>query len=260
MQIKMEKQRAEEWKHRTSGELYIADEKHFRHSDLFLDNYTDVKEAIMCALNGKVTEQKFYYEFKKNKKNSYYKGRIETIPLNKGIRNRFKNSKLKLKYEVTFKEGVFFDSLQTGGFDFAHIDDQYNLVNFRNLCSGRRAVFDGQVLWQKELEKRPLWYELSKKLNFEIPMGIDLYFKKQIPTILGEIQFGNWSLVYRDILKVIQIERDEDVDLFIYITAAGNLANAISDGTVNFEKSKSIFEEFKSILSMPIWLIGIDIK
>ncbi|MGH0498959.1 BglII/BstYI family type II restriction endonuclease [Bacillus wiedmannii] len=260
MQMKMDKQHAEEWKQRTSGELYIADEEHFRHSDLFLENYTDVKEAIMSALNGKVTEQKFYYEFKKTKRNPYYKGRIETTPLNKGIRNRFKKSKLKFKYEVTFKEGVFFDSLQTGGFDFAHIDDQYNLVNFRNLCSGRRAVFDGKELWQKELEKRPLWHELLKKMNLDTPMGTDLYYKKQIPTILGEIQFGNWGLVYRDILKVIQIERDEDVDLFIYITAAGNLANAISDGTVNFEKSKNIFEEFKSILSMPIWLIGIDIK
>lgn len=77
MQIKMEKQRAEEWKQRTSGELYIADEKHFRHSDLFLENYTDVKEAIMCALNGKVNEQKFYYEFKKNKKTPIIKEELK---------------------------------------------------------------------------------------------------------------------------------------------------------------------------------------
>ena len=260
MQMKMDKQCAEQWKQRTSGELYIADEEHFRHSDLFLENYTDVKEAIMSALNGKVIEQKFYYEFKKTKRNSYYKGRIETTPLNKGIRNRFKASRLKFKYEVTFKEGVFFDSLQTGGFDFAHIDDQYNLINFRNLCYGRRAVFDGQELWERELEKRLIWYELSKKMKLDTPIGTDIDFKKQIPTILGEIQFGNWGLVYRDILKVIQIERDEDVDLFIYITATGFLANAISNGTVNFEKTKNIFEEFKSVLSMPIWLIGIDIK
>src|SRR5699024_2677438 len=177
---------------------------------------------------------------------------------NKGIRNRFKNSKLDFKYEVKFDEGVFFDSLKTTGFDFAHIDTQYNLINFRNLCLGRRAIFGGKNLWEETLKSKPIWKKLANQLNInKIPFGSDMHFKKQIPTILGEIQFGNWALVYRDILKVIQIERDEDVDLFVYITASGNLANAISIGTVNFSKTKNIFDQYKNILSMPIWLIGL---
>ena len=66
--------------------------------------------------------------------------------------------------------------------------------------------------------------------------------------------------MYRDILKVVQVERDEDVDLLIYITATGNLDKRISTATVNFNKTKKLFEEFKNVLSMPIWLIGIDIE
>jgi len=134
-------------------------------------------------------------------------------------------------------------------------------VNFRNLCFGRRAIFKGKELWEEELSNNPSWKYLSDDLNLNnASIGHDTYFKKQIPTVLGEIQFGNWALVYRDILKVIQVERDEDVDLFVYITASGNLANAISSGTVNFSKTKNIFDQYKNILSMQIWLIGLDVR
>lgn len=259
MQIKLDIKQAEEWAKRTEGHIYIADQAHFRHSDLFLKNYTELEESIKLALNGEITEQKFNYE-KSDTKIIYYKGRIQAEPLNEGIRKRFKKSKFEFKYEVTYKDGVFFSSLKKGGFDFAYIDNQYNLINFRNFCFGERAILKGQELWLKELDKRPTWNELSKKIDLDTPIGTDVDFKKQFPTILGEIQFGNWGLVYRDILKIIQIERDTDVGLFIYITATGNLSNAISGSTVSFKKTKAIFEEFKNVLSMPIWLIGVDIK
>ncbi|QFT87679.1 Restriction endonuclease BglII [Bacillus sp. THAF10] len=260
MKNEMNQLQANAWNRKSTVELYVADEEHYRHSDLFLQNHTEVKDAITFILNGKITKQILNSEPKKNKS---FKRRVEAKPLNFGIRKRFKNSPLKFKYEVTFEEGVFYDSLKTAGFDFGHIDNQYNLVNFRNLCFGRRALHNGSELWKTELGKRPLWKQISNKMNLKnepVGIGIDVDFKKQTPTILGEIQFGNWGLVYRDILKVIQIERDEEVDLFIYVTATGVLADAISDGTVNFKKSKDVFEEYKNVLSMPIWLIGIDIK
>lgn len=56
------------------------------------------------------------------------------------------------------------------------------------------------------------------------------------------------------------VERDEEVDLFIYVTATGTLTDSISNSTVNFKKTKGIFEDYKNVLSMPIWLIGIDIR
>ncbi|QBP92624.1 hypothetical protein E1A90_16570 [Bacillus mycoides] len=80
------------------------------------------------------------------------------------------------------------------------------------------------------------------------------------PTILGEIQFGNWALAHRDILKVISTQKETDVDLFIYITATGDLSKALSSSTVNFKNMESLLNEFKNVLSMPVWLIGIDFK
>lgn len=260
--MQFNKREAANWKKRTKGKLYIRDESHFRNSDLFLNNYTDIKSSITKILNGPITNQKFDVEHKDKLKVPYYKPRIGATNLNVGIRERFKLSKMNYKYEVTYKDGVFLDSLQTAGFDFALIDDEYNIVKLRNLCFGKRPLFNGEEVWKEQLIKNPYLSILADKMNLTVlPKGIDYEYAKKTPTVLGEIQFGNWGLGYRDALKVIQIERDEDVDLFVYITATGNLANLISGGTVNYKKTKTnILEQYKDILSMPIWLIGIDIK
>lgn len=259
--MELNEQTAIEWQKRTSGELFIAEQEHFRQSDFFLNHYSELKLEIELILNGNLVDQKFKIESKDKKGIKSYKPRLDATYLNKGIRTRFQQSKSNFKYEVSFNEGVFYDSLQTKGFDFAIFDEIYNLVNFRNLCFGRRSLQDGENRWTQEVSKRPLWRKLGEELELDkMQNGIDMEYKKQQPTILGEIQFGNWGLAYRDVLKVIQIEREEDVDLFIYITATGNLAKQISSGTVNFSKTKAIFEEFKNVLTMPIWLIGIDIN
>ena len=260
MKLRMDLEQAEEWRKRTSAESYIAEEVFFRHSDLFLKNYDQIKEAVNAALNSNINKQEFGFQKKKLKKETYYKRRIKAKPLNEAIRVNFKRSSLDFKYEVTFSDGVFDYSPKTEGFDFAYYDDRYNLVNFRNLCFGYRPLYNGKKIWETKLKGETYWSDLIKDNQWNNVEGQDIEIKKLIPTVLGEIQFGNWGLVYRDILKVIQIERHIDVDLFIYITATGNLSDAISDSTVSYRKTKSIFEEYKGVLNVPIWLIGLDIK
>lgn len=252
---------AEEWSKRTTGRLFISEQEYFRQSDFFLNQYSELKKEIESVLNGEITNQKFSMTYRHSSKGLKYIPRLESIPLNKGIRKRFHQSKLDFKYEVTYKEGVFYDSFKNQGFDFALWDQEYNFMNFRNLCFGRRALSNGQEHWDKEILRNANWEEISRNLEVEkLEKGLDAELRKSQPTILGEIQFGNWGLIYRDILKVVQVEKDEDVDLLIYITATGNLNNRISTATVNFKKTKELFEEFKSVLSMPIWLIGVDIE
>jgi len=53
--MRMTKLEAEKWKRRTSGELYIKEEVYFRHSDLFLENNSDIKDAIRLVLNGLIS-------------------------------------------------------------------------------------------------------------------------------------------------------------------------------------------------------------
>jgi hypothetical protein len=80
------------------------------------------------------------------------------------------------------------------------------------------------------------------------------------PLIVGEIQFGNWALAYRDFFKVLKADVQNSVDCLIYIVPTGNLEKLLSDGIVTFDKTKKIMEEFSKVISVPVWLIGIDVE
>lgn len=261
--MKMTKKEAQLWASRISGELKIIDQEFFRHGDAFLDNHPIIKKQIEDSLNVTISNQVFSYQ-KSKTKNVYYKKRLTTGPLNNALRTSFKSSFPEMKYEVMFEEGVFYDSLKIGGFDFGTFDAEYNITNFWNYCYGRRPIFEGKNVWSREMNKksRADWKATATLLGLDpslINPGVDQIRKKSKPTVIGEIQFGNWGLVYRDILKTIKIEHAEDIDLLIYITATGNLSKYISEGTVNFASTKDIFEEFKNVLNVPIWLIGLDL-
>ena len=83
---------------------------------------------------------------------------------------------------------------------------------------------------------------------------------KKTPLIVGEIQFGNWALVYRDFFKVLKADVQNSVDCLIYIVPTGELEKLLSEGIVTFDKTKKIIEEFSKVLTVPIWLIGLDTK
>ena len=76
--------------------------------------------------------------------------------------------------------------------------------------------------------------------------------------IVGEIQFGNWALAYRDFFKVLKADVQNSVDCLIYIVPTGNLESMLSDGIVTFDKSKKIIDDFAKVISVPVWLIGVD--
>ncbi len=60
--------------------------------------------------------------------------------------------------------------------------------------------------------------------------------------------------------KVLHLDNLADIDLLIYITATGNINEYLSDGIVDFEMVSDILDQYSSILKVPIWLIGIDLK
>lgn len=79
--------------------------------------------------------------------------------------------------------------------------------------------------------------------------------------IIGEIQFGNWALVYYDFSKImltnlIMKEKETKVSLFIYILATGKLTKRLSDGIVTITRTKktfnSFFNAFERFLEFPI--------
>lgn len=258
---RMNKSEALEWGQKNTGRLILDPENQifFRHADLFLKNFEKIKLDILNALEIELKDIKHFTSMKSNNKNPYYIKRITADSLNRSLKDNMRNNITNIKFEVEFEEGIFFDSPKTGGFDFGLFDETYNLINFRNYCFGRRAIHHGSNKWKAELSTRTDWNDLANfhDLNSH-EHGVDVPYNKEIPTIVGEVQFGNWALVYYDILKTIQMEQTFEIDLFIYITAAGNLKKMISDGTVNLRGIENALDEFKSIIKFPIWVIGVD--
>ncbi|MFP3356289.1 BglII/BstYI family type II restriction endonuclease [Planococcus maitriensis] len=197
----------------------------------------------------------------KKKDTHSFRKRITADTLNTALKSNLRDYIPHMKFEVEYRDGIFYDTPKIKGFDFGIYDDLYNLINFRNYCFGRRSVHSGAKIWDFELEQRSNWRELADLHDLDsYDNGIDITYNKKIPTIIGEVQFGNWALIYYDLLKTIQIEQTFEIDLLIYITAAGDLQNFISDGTVNIGKAKSTLEEFKNIIKFPIWVIGVDFE
>ncbi len=263
VEAKMNEFEALKWNNKTEGRLVLHPENQifFRHADLFLKNFEEIKLNILKALEIELTDIKHFSDKTSTKKTTYYKRRITADSLNKSLKDNMRCNIPNIKFEVEFKEGIFYDTPKTGGFDFGLFDETYNLINFRNYCFGRRSIYDGQKRWEDELLKRIDWNQIANNYDLDsYETGVDITYNKKIPTIIGEVQFGNWALVYYDILKTIQMEQTFEIDLLIYITAAGNLKKMISDGTVNLQVIDNALEEFKSIIKFPIWVIGVDFE
>ncbi|WP_409289649.1 BglII/BstYI family type II restriction endonuclease [Peribacillus sp. SCS-37] len=257
--------KAVNWKKGTSVKLHIAEETSYRNADIFLNANPHIKSQITNSLNARFSNLKLSYDMVMSRGVPKYSKRLSATPLNTSMREKLKSTFPGLKYEVTFEEGVFYNLEDKGrkkGFDFALYDDTFNLINFRNLCFGRRSIYQGLARWDAVLKERSSWNILATSLSLPNPSleGNDMVNKKNHPIILGEIQFGNWALLSYDLIKAINIEQFVDIDVFIYITATGNLAECISSGTVNYALSLKTIEELKNIIKVPIWLIGLDFK
>jgi hypothetical protein len=190
---------------------------------------------------------------------------IKAEDLNKEIRKLLKtNASNNLKFEVFEDRGVFYFSSEKssiGGFDFAYLNHEKNLYSLRNLCFGEVRYHDGISRWNNFLDKNKDLREILPDID-STNFGKDvIYVKKETdpPLFVGEIQFGNWALVYRDFFKVLKANVQNSVDCLIYIVPTGNLENMLSDGIVTYDKTVKILEEFSKVISVPVWLIGIDI-
>ena len=248
----------EDWKSRTNREFYISDQMFHRNAELFLKNFPTLEEDIKNALTQNLGGIK-HSARTKNKR--IVKG-LTADSINKALKTSLKSID-DLKFEVKYNDGVLFDSPKIGGFDFALFDEEFNIVNFRNYCFGKKVAFEGYEEWTKELDKRADWKATADNMNLsnhDQYDGIDLPNVKKRPTIIGEVQFANWALAYYDLFKVLHLDNLADLDLLIYITATGDLNDYLSDGNVNYLNMTQIIQEHSSILKVPIWLIGIDVK
>lgn len=251
------------WKQHKKAKIKVVTESFFNNANIILKHDNDFKEKLCSCINGEiqiVTKVRTVQRQKNKKKYSRkYRG-IEIDFFNSELREKLKNND-SLLFEVYNEEGVFYTSNGKRGFDFAQLDNKYNLFQLWNQCFGKRALYNGEELWKDSLEQNAFLKEVADVINFStFEKGKDVEVKKDAITILGELQFGNWGLVYRDLFKLLDADANSGVDLFVYITAHNKLLSYASDQIVSYDDTVKVLNEFSNLIKVPVWLIGLDIE
>lgn len=251
-----------QWECSTKANLFVSNEYFFNNSNIILNQDSEFRDKLISNLTGEISINPTIRSKKATKNkvtyNKKYKG-IEINALNSEIRLKLNND-LNLLFELYNDDGVFYTSNSKKGFDFANIDKTYNLINLWNLCFGRKSLHNGDSHWNKSLEQNEFLKLASLDFDFsQFNKGEDIKIIKNSLTILGELQFGNWGLAYRDLFKVLHADANSGVDLFVYVTAHNNLLSLASDGIVSYEDTIKILNEFSNLIKIPVWVIGLDI-
>ena len=254
-----------EWKSKTIGNLYVSTQYFFNNSNIILNQDSNFKNKLLSYLNSEIDIKPTVRTTQRTKNKIKYKKRYKGIDIdafNSSLRSiLIKDS--DLLFELYNYDGVFYTSNSKKGFDFAKIDTIYNLINLWNLCFGRKSLYDGENHWNKSLENNDFIKSAleSENLNLELfNPGEDVKIEKNSLTILGELQFGNWGLAYRDLFKLLQADANSGVDLFVYVAAHNNLLSYGSDNIVSYDETIKILHEFSNLIKVPIWVIGLDIN
>ncbi|MBL7801838.1 MAG: hypothetical protein JNL95_14035 [Chitinophagales bacterium] len=250
------------WLKTKSLKLKVSKEYFHHHSFEIVNTYNELKKNMLASLTCKISISpriKLTGKFESKA--------IKAEELNKVIREQLKTfPNNEIKFEVYEENGVFYFSEENntiGGFDFAILNHYNNILALRNLCFGSLHYSDGEKRWTKFLKKNPDLVEIANSLKRVDEKGTNIgkgTIENSTPLIVGEIQFGNWALAYRDFFKVLKADVQNSVDCLIYIVPTGNLEKLLSDGIVTFDKTKKIMEDFSKVISVPVWLIGIDVE
>ena len=163
--------------------------------------------------------------------------------------------------------GLFHSSKE--GFDFSLYDEDYNYILIRDYCIGNPGVYNGDTVLDSVYKKLRLKTDDSKKMHKEdwkkilstitTSPGQNTIATKTSFTVVGEFQFGNWAIGEHDLLRLINSSVKNSIDFYIYITPTGTLATKVSDGVVTYDKIIQAISENSQLLSIPMWIIGLDI-
>ena len=239
-----------------SSRLVISQEHLHHHAISVLNEHPDLRTRVVEALTGEILLE----TTERRRRSERYLG-VTAQSLNMALKSRFRAAG-GWQFEATVQDGVIVGSAdhetRIEGFDIASFGERANLARLWSVCFGRRTVRDGAQQWRRYVYLRPHLTSLAEEVAAMGVPGEDLVLDPIEPTVLGEIQFGNWALAHRDIMKLLAAAAETDVDLFVYVAADGRLAEMISQGTVSFERTRDLLREYSSVVNVPTWLVGID--
>lgn len=186
---------------------------------------------------------------------------ISARSLNKALRRCLDIKPIMAETHV--ENGIFFHKTKEG-FDFSVYDEDYNLSRLYNYYQGAVGVLNGDKkiveLYRKMGYKKKEWTDKIEEIHAKVADNSDYIVDKKILTVVGELQFGNWALIYRDLFRLLNADSDSGIDFYIYIAADENLSRLLSDQTVSFKQANDVLNEYRSIIKTPVWLIGLGME
>lgn len=251
-----------DWSLINTGELYVSKEHYHHHAFEILNTHNILRDDLINCLSSDISLQT-RVKVTQGVKSRGIKAKDLNIELRKLLQNKLVN---EVKFEVNEEKGVFYFSSEKstiGGFDFAILNHTKNINSLRNLCFGELHYHEGEKRWNEFLKKNEDLKIIANELEQKENIGINLDYKEKdtdTPLIVGEIQFGNWALAYRDFFKVLKANVQNSIDCLVYVVPTGELETMLSDGIVTYDKSVKILNDFAKVVSVPVWVIGIDIK
>ena len=225
-----------------------------------IDKYQLHKELIDQLLNA--LKGSFHVGYVRRQK-KYIHG-ISANSLNEAIREKLKGIP-GIEGETNVVFGTFLPPVKgKGEFDFSIYNKETNFYKLWDYCYGENAIRDGDLIVDKYIKDNKLrqkWDKFCvKQKNDE--HKIEMNSAHNTFNILGEIQFGNWAMVYKDMFRLVSaINKNAQIDLYIYIAATDNLKKIISDGVVGVNAARERFQENidNHNINKPVMIVPLDI-
>ena len=234
----------------------ISEEKFYNNGKVIIKSLPDIEKKFKDALSkeGDVTVTE-----RKRRDGTRYEG-ITADSLNRELRKCLVAA--DVNGETHVENGVFFHKSKEG-FDFSIYDEEYNISRLYNYYLGAVGILDGDKKIYEIYDKmgcgKKEWRGKIEAIRLKNTYNSDSLVDKEKLTVVGELQFGNWALIYRDLFRLLDADSNPGVDLYIYIAADAELSSLLSANTVSYKQAKNVIEEYLSIIKTPIWLISLGI-
>lgn len=169
-----------------------------------------------------------------------------------------------INFETSVINGSFIPLSQKSDFDFSIYDKETNYYNFWNYCYGLEARKKGPEIFEKyfsDSERKKEWERYMSKYEND-KYTKDLIVPSTSFNIIGEIQFGNWAMLYKDMFRLVAaMNKGAKIDLYVYICSTGLLKTLLSDQIVYLDKAIKEFKENVNNhnITVPVMIIPIDI-
>ena len=190
---------------------------------------------------------------------------VNANSINNSVRNCLKTID-NIEFETSVYYGTFLSQNVKSDFDFSIIDKESNYYNLWNYCYGLEARVKGEEIFKQLIvnnNKLDDWNScMSKFDNDDYKYKRDLIVPDYTFNVIGEIQLGNWAMIYKDMFRLVTaINKRAKIDLYIYICANESISDLISDGTVTYKKAVDKFKENvdNHNINKPVIIVPLDI-